>query len=374
MKSIALITANASTITGFRREMVKSLHEKGIKVFALAPNFDEASRAQVQSIGAVPIDCPMSRTGLNPFVDVMNTLKMALILKKLKPDISFGYMIKPVIFGAIAARLAKIPHRFSMVEGLGYVFTSNGNDLTWKRKILQYIVVMLYRVGLAQAEKVFFLNKDDSSELIGYGAIKEEKCFLLGAIGIDLNKWSFSPPVLKPVTFIQVARLLREKGVEDFVNAAKIVKKIYPEARFVLLGGVDLNPNSLSEGDVQEWVREGVLEWPGHVSVGPWMERSSVFVLPSYREGFPVSTQEAMAMGRPVITTNVPGCRETVKDGENGFLVPVRDSQALAVAMMKFLKNPELVSIMGSLSREIAEKRFDVHKINETIFRELKVL
>jgi glycosyltransferase involved in cell wall biosynthesis len=166
--------------------------------------------------------------------------------------------------------------------------------------------------------------------------------------------------------------LLREKGIVEYVNAAKIVKARHPAVRFVLLGGLDRNPGSLSEAEVNSWVALGLIEWPGHVAVMPWLAQTSVYVLPSYREGVPRSTQEAMAMGLPVITTNAPGCRETVDHGVNGFLVPVRDVPALAAAMLHLIESPELISAMGLESRRLAEERFDAAKINAHLMRVLE--
>jgi glycosyltransferase involved in cell wall biosynthesis len=167
------------------------------------------------------------------------------------------------------------------------------------------------------------------------------------------------PAVIEPFTFLLVARLLREKGILEYVEAARLVKAKYPKVRFILLGALDVNPSSLTQKELDSWVSEGLLEWPGHVAVQPWLTQTSVFVLPSYREGLPRSTQEAMAMARPVITTDVPGCRETVIENVNGFLVPARDSAALAQAMFKFVEQPDLVGPMGQQSRLMAEMYFD---------------
>jgi glycosyltransferase involved in cell wall biosynthesis len=158
--------------------------------------------------------------------------------------------------------------------------------------------------------------------------------------------------------------MLRDKGVVEFVEAARQVRAAHPEIVFRLIGGLDSNPAAIGEAEIAGWVREGIVEWVGHVPVRPWLERTSVFVLPSYREGVPRSTQEAMAMARPVITTDVPGCRETVVDGRNGYLVPARDSGALAAAMLRFVANPALVNQMGAESRRMAEERFDAAALN----------
>lgn len=375
MKKIAIISNYAPFLINFRAPLIKTLAARGVHVLALAPNFDDQTRAAMRALGAEPIDTVMSRTGINPIADSIDTWRLSKLLKKLRPDITFGYTIKPVIFGSIAAKLAGVPRRFAMVEGLGYVFTPGAEGFSFKRKILKRIVLWLYRIGMAQADKIIFLNPDDPAELVAAGVLPANKCFLLGGIGVDLLQWPMQPPAISPVTFMLVARLLREKGVEDYVAAARIVKNRYQNARFILLGGLDENPGSITEDDVQTWVNEGLVEWPGHTEVPPWLMQTSVFVLPSYyREGVPASTQEAMAMGRAVITTDVPGCRETVVNGENGFLIPVRNPQALAEAMMKFIEQPELIIKMGMRSRQIAEEKFDVHKINAALMQEIGLL
>ncbi len=337
-------------------------------MLALAPNFDESTRAAVYSLGATPVDCSMARTGMNPLRDAVNTWRMARLLRRLKPDVSLGYFIKPVIFGTLAAWWGGVPRRFAMVEGLGFVFTpTDDGGLPFKRRLLRRMVLWLYKLGMSRAERVIFLNSDDQAELVNSGVLPARKGFLLGGIGVDLEHWVPVPPVLQSPTFMLVARLLREKGVVQYAAAARIVKQKYPKTRFILLGGLDDNPGSITEADVQAWVGEGILEWYGHTPVMPWMTQTSVYVLPSYREGVPVSTQEAMAMGRAVITTDVPGCRQTVMDGVNGFLVPPRNVQALVEKMQLFIEKPELIATMGQASRRLAEENFDVRKVNQRL-------
>ena len=223
----------------------------------------------------------------------------------------------------------------------------------------------MYRLSLKRADAVFLLNDDDIHYVVRQGLVQPAQVVKLNGIGVNLAEWVPADTVNQPITFLLAARLLREKGIVEYAEAARIVKSQYPETRFILLGGVDPNPGSLNAQKVSEWVKEGLLEWPGHVAVQPWLAQTSVYVLPSYyREGVPRSTQEAMAMGRAVITTDAPGCRETVVEGLNGFLVPVRDAVALADAMMRFIKQPALIETMGKASRMLAEERFDVHKVN----------
>jgi glycosyltransferase involved in cell wall biosynthesis len=205
--------------------------------------------------------------------------------------------------------------------------------------------------------------------------VDRNKVTLLNGIGVDLDHFSTKPPVIQPVSFVMVARLLREKGVYDYVEAARLIKSMHPDVRFFLLGSVDANPESLSQAEIDAWQTEGLIVCPGHVSdVRDWIEHVSVFVLPSYyREGLPRSIMEAMAMGRPIITSDTVGCRETVEEGINGFKVPARSPNLLADAMMAFIQQPELISEMGAKSRQFAQNKYDVIKINMQILADLGI-
>ncbi|MDH4234479.1 MAG: glycosyltransferase family 4 protein, partial [Gallionella sp.] len=344
--------------------LISALVAQGVEVLAIAPDYDEQTRESVRALGAVPVDYSLTRTGMTPLRDALDTIRLALLLRRLGVDATLGYSIKPVIYGTFAALLARVPRRFCMIEGLGYVFTPPAGREPTKRKVLRSLVSLLYKWALKYAPKVFLLNDDDIAELVGRGLVRSAQVVKLGGIGVDLAEWLPALSVNQPITFLLAARLLREKGIVEYAEAARLVKNKYPSTRFILLGGLDPNPGGLSEGEVAAWVEQGLLEWPGHVPVKDWLAQASVYVLPSYREGVPRSTQEAMAMGRAVITTRAPGCRETVVDGENGFLVPVRDPVALAEAMTFFIEQPELIEIMGKASRALAIERFDVRKVN----------
>lgn len=371
---LALITSQAISLLNFRGPLIAEMVARGVEVFAIAPDFDDQVRKSVSAIGAVPIDCRFSRTGINPLYDLVAVLRLARVLRRVEVDVVLGYFIKPVIFGTLAAVIARVPHRFCMIEGLGYVFTPAEGLESLRRKSLRILVSLLYKFALKYVRKAFLLNDDDVSEMIGRGLLQKTQVIKLGGIGVDLQEWLPAPPFKGPITFVLAARLLREKGILDFVEAARIVKESHPEVNFVLLGGLDSNPGGLKSEEVFGWVAEGLLVWPGHVPVRPWFAQASVFVLPSYREGVPRSTQEAMAMGRAVITTDAPGCRDTVIDGRNGFLVPVRNPVALSQAMLRFVDVPALIEKMGDESRAIAIERFDVHKVNDSILTAIGIV
>ncbi|KAA0984516.1 glycosyltransferase family 4 protein [Pseudomonas sp. ANT_J28] len=366
---IVLMGTTAACVLGFRADLIKTLVGKGNQVFAFALDFDDDTRAKVRALGALPVDYVFSRTGLNPLGDVINTYKLVKLLKVISPDIVFSYFSKPVIFGTLAAVMAGVKRRIGMLEGLGYVFTERPEGVALKGRLLKFIQVFLYRVSFPFLERLIFLNKDDPVDLVEKYKIKVSKVSVLGGIGLNLSNYPYTVPPVEPISFIFVGRLLAEKGVNEFIQAARLVKRKSPSTRFVMLGGLDeSNPGGLTSNGVSALISEGLVDHRGHVDdVAGWLASSSVFVLPSYREGVPRSTQEAMAIGRPVITTDVPGCRETVIDGLNGFIVPRWSAEALAEKMMHFINNPTQIEAMGLQGFKIAQKNFDVRLVNERL-------
>ncbi len=372
-RRLAVVSSQAFSLANFRGPLIRDLVQAGVEVFALAPDYDDRQRAIVRALGAQPVDISLQRTGMNPLRDGLDMLRLAAVLRRLRVDASFAYFVKPVIYGTLAAWLAGVPRRVALIAGLGYVFTPSGERLSWRRRCLQAAVSRLYRTALSRVDRVVFQNDDDRQAFVTGRVVSADKAVVVRGTGVDLTEWPPAPPVLAPVTFALAARLLREKGIVEYAQAARQVKARHPEARFLLLGGLDPNPGGFTRAEVEAWVAQGVLEWPGHVDVRPWLAQTSVYVLPSYREGVPRSTQEAMALGRPVITTDAPGCRETVIDGDNGFLVPVRDATALAERMLRFVEQPGLIETMGRRSRQLAEERFDVRRINARLLAVLGV-
>ncbi|MBV6274135.1 glycosyltransferase family 4 protein [Alcaligenaceae bacterium CGII-47] len=367
MHTIAIIAHHAVSLLNFRGHLIRELVGAGLQVYCLAPDYDPDTRRALRSLGAEPVDYGLQRTGMNPLRDARDVLGLIGTLRRLQPDVVFAFSTKPMVYGTLAAWLARVPRRVALVEGAGYVFTASGEGLSWRRQALRSMVERLYRLAFGRAHRIIFLNPDDRDEFVRRRLVPTDRTALLGGIGVDLDGWRVAPPVVAPICFLLVARLLREKGILEYVAAARLIHKQYAGVRFVLLGGLDSNPGGLNRAEVQSWVDEGVLDWPGHVPVRPWMEQASVFVLPSYREGVPLSTQEAMAMGRPIITTDVPGCRQTVEEGVNGYIVPPRNIDALAASMRRFIESPETIVTMGLASRKIAERDFDVRQINKKL-------
>lgn len=368
IRSIAVVSTNAGSLVNFRGPLLTEMAARGLTVWALAPDYDDALRERVRSFGAQPVDIRMERTGMRPLRDAADMLRLRATLTRLEPDATLAYFIKPVIYGSLAAKAAGVPRRYALMAGLGYVFTPPPGGESLKRRALRLMVSRLYKAGFSACRRVFFHNGDDLDYVSQAGLIDRSKAVLIDGTGVDLSRFPITPPSTDPLRFLLIARLLAEKGVREYVEAAKAIRRNRPEVEFHLAGDLDTNPGALSRNEVEAWVSAGDIIWHGHVvDVREIIAAASVYVLPSYREGKPRSTQEAMAMGRPVVTTDAPGCRDTVDEGVNGFKVPVGDAEALAKAMRRFIDNPTLIGKMGRESRRLAEERFDVDKINDMI-------
>lgn len=368
---IGVISSQAFSLHNFRGPLLRDWARRGHQVFALAPDFDDESRRAVIALGAVPVDCQLDRAAMRPLHDAIDLIRLVGVLRRLRLDHTLAYFIKPVIYGTLAARLAGVAQRYAMVEGAGYVFSEQGGSESLRRKLLRGAITALYRVGLRWANAVFFLNRDDIEMFVERRMVRREQAVLMGGIGVELEHFALATSVTEPVTFVLAARLLAHKGVREYVEAARRIRAMHPQTHFLLLGSPDLNPGSIDAATLAGWHAEGVVEWHPHVAdVRPWLARASVFVLPSwYREGVPRSIQEAMAMGRAIVTTDMPGCRDTVEEGVTGLLVQPRDVDALVAALLRFVESPELIATMGSAARARAERLFDVRRANKVISR-----
>ena len=366
---IFIIGNLASTMINFRKEFIKMLVSIGHEVYCLVSDYDRKSREKISSFGAIPLDYTLNAKGLNPFKDVIATFNLIRLFRQYRPDVVFSFFVKPVIFATIAAKIARVSRIVGMIEGLGGAFTVHKSGQTKKAKIIKAIQIFLYKISLPLLDELIFLNNDDKKELIYTYNINAKSVNILGGIGVDLEKFSYSKVTNDPISFIFIGRLLTEKGIFEYLEAAKMVKDKYKDVNFYILGGFEENnPFGLKKEELRPYLNDEIVISPGYVNnIKDWITNSSVFVLPSYREGVPRSSQEAMAIGRAVITTDTVGCRETVKDGVNGFLVPPYNSDVLAQKMMYFVENPEMIIQMGIESRKIAEEKFDINKQNKKL-------
>ncbi|TMP49541.1 MULTISPECIES: glycosyltransferase family 4 protein [unclassified Pseudoalteromonas] len=370
MKKVIIIGTVASSILGFRRDLIKSLVLGGHSVYAFAMDYSDEQKCEVLGLGATPIEYKLSRSGMNPAKDMMTILQLKSLIKKIEPDVVFSYFSKPSIYGTIASSLAKVPRIVAMLEGLGYIFTDQPTGVSFKLKFLRKLQVLLYKLAFPLLDRLIFLNPDDPVDLVQKYNIKTKSISVLGGIGVNLSEYPLSTPPTNNVKFIFIGRLLAEKGIKDFINAAKVIKLTNSDVDFIVLGQIDdSNPGSISQEELDALIKSGIIIYPGQVdNVIKWLHESSVFVLPSYyREGVPRSTQEAMAIGRPVITTDVPGCRETVKHGFNGFLCPPHDHISIVRAMEKFLNDRALIEVMGAKSHSMAKENFDSNEVNKQL-------
>lgn len=364
---IIIFGNSADSIVNFRGDLIRELIDQGHQVLAFAPETSELLKQKINNIGARFVPIYVERTGVNPLKDIKTVVDLIGLLKKEKPDIILSYTIKSVIYGSIAAGLSGIKKIYSMITGLGYAFSDSDNSL--KQKVVYFAVRFLYKQSLRFNRKIFFQNPDDRNLFIQLHLIKDiNQAVLINGSGVNIDR--FVPAKLpEKISFLLIARLLKDKGVGEYAAAAHIIKRKYPDIIFKLVGWRYDNPTVISKEKLQSWIDEGIIEYLGRLDdVRPVIAESSVYVLPSYyREGTPRTILEAMAIGRPVITTDVPGCRETVIDGKNGFLVPARDIDKLTEAMERFISNPVLIKTMGNESRKIAEEKYDVRKVNQKI-------
>lgn len=376
-----IIASYPASIFKFRGALIEALKKADFEIHIAAPEFknflDEFTA--LKALGYFVYDIPMQRTGTNPIADAKTLFALYRLMKNIKPDYVMGYTIKPVIYGSLAAALARVPHRFALVTGLGYAF-QGAEDENYKKSNLQKLVHQLYSMALASTQKVFFQNPDDEALFRTMDILKPNApTKVVNGSGVNVSEYAVATfPALNNAPapkFLLIARLLVDKGIREYAQAAAIIKAKYPQVQFDLVGWIDDNPNAIHQHELDGWISQGLFNFWGKLAdVKPAITACSIYILPSYREGTPRTVLEAMAMGRPVITTDAPGCRETVIDGFNGYLVPVKAVDELAQAMESFIINPELINRMGAASRQLAEEKFDVNAVNQTMLKEMGIL
>jgi glycosyltransferase involved in cell wall biosynthesis len=367
---ILLVAGTADSFINFRGPLIAALQAKDFVVHVAAPDLSIHStlRQRLEYLGLTVHEIPMSRVGTNPLADFRTILVLWHLIRKIAPGMVLCYTVKPVIYGSLASWLAGVPRRFALITGLGYALQGQATA----RWGLRAIVQMLYGLALRHTHKVFFQNSDDQAWFRSLGLLPTSTptCVVNGS-GVDVAAFAVAPLPHGP-HFLLIARLLGDKGVREYAEAAQRTRALHPQARFSLVGWLDENPDAITQSELDAWVQAGTLDFLGRLSdVRPAIEACSVYVLPSYGEGTPRTVLEAMAMGRAVITTDAPGCRETVVDGDNGLLVPVKSVDALVEAMVRFITDPTLAARMGQRGRQLAEDKYDVHKVNTILLKEM---
>jgi glycosyltransferase involved in cell wall biosynthesis len=370
----------ARTLVLFRGHLLRAIREAGGCPLTAAGDMDPEAEAELRALGVVRHQVlRLRRTDMNPLADLRYLADLVALLRRERPRVVLNFTHKPVVFGSLAARYCRVPCICSLITGLGYAFIAGDG---WRRRAASCSLRMLYRLSLNGRSRMIFQNPDDLADFRRFRLIHAgARTQVVNGSGVDLEHFECSEPSVRPLRFVLIARLLRDKGIGEYIRAAERLADAVPGVEFHLAGPVDPNPVGFSATAVSEWQTRGVIRYHGALAdVRPLLRQSSVFVLPSYREGTPRTVLEAMSMGRAIITTDAPGCRETVapvpgapaegrgvRTGDNGFLVPPRDADALAVAMNLFVRHPERAVTMGRRSRRLAEERYNVHAVNRVM-------
>ena len=371
---VAIVMNTLSGLRTLRSDLIDFLLSRGHRVTAITTI--DAPAIDLHHCGLTLINWDLAAAGMNPFRDLLSIARLRRILSVVAPDITLNFTPKAVLYGSLAARSVQGCTVFSVFSGLGFLFTDA--DTSASRSPIKAIWTFLFRLGLRNNPVVFFHNPDDQDLVIRKRIVPRPRTFRVYGSGVDTTRFF---PVLRSTpntytTFLMIARLLTHKGVLDYLAAATILQRRNRPARCKLLGPFYQHPTAINAATLKSYEASGAVEYLGTATdVRPHIAAADVFVLPSYREGTPRATLEAMAMAKPIITTDSPGCRETVSEGLNGYMVPVHDPPSLATAMEKFIDRPHQIVEMGSQSRRMAERLYDVHTVNQAMWtRILQVL
>lgn len=357
MKRVLFLCGTSQSVITFRSGFIKALQERGNKVSVIA--FDDEYASEIKELNVDFFCIKDKNRSVNPLKILSLKRKYKTLIKKISPDIVFTFQLKPNTFGALGAKSAGIKEIYSMVEGIGDVFIMN----TWKWRVIRFVVCKLYKKSFKRVKKVFFLNDEDKAEFLQRKLVKESQSVIIHGVGVDLEKFAFRP-IKNRATFLMIARMLQTKGVYEYCKCARLVKQKYPEATFAYLGA----EGTVKISDIQEYIDDGSICYLGTTKdVRPHIENCVVILLSSYREGLPMAIMEAEAMGRGVITSNNVGCKDTVVDGYNGFLIERSDFKKMAEKCIWAIENPDEVEELGKNARTFAEEHFDSKSISEYV-------
>ena len=373
MNKVVVFSSTSRSLIGFRGQLINKLISLGMEVHVFSPDFQEDILLILNEMGVIVHTVPLERTKISLYSDFQTLLKVTLVLKNIQPNYILSYTIKPVIYGSIAAKIAGVKNIYSLITGLGYAFISLEHP-NHKVTNLQKVVFNLYKMALFCSNKVIFQNSDDAELFEKMNLVNNKKINIVNGSGVDLSHYNYDLTILEeyapeqPIKFLMLGRIIGDKGIREYIAAATELKKKYgTKVIFQLGGGLDTNPTAIQQKELDEWVSTGVIEYLGKLKdVRPPITNSHVFILPSYREGTSRSILEAMSIGRPIVTTNVAGCRQLVEVGRNGYLAEAKSVQSLVDAIEKMINvsSKKLIQ-MGIYSRKIVEDKYDVHKVNE---------
>ena len=364
-KKIAVVSSHTSSLFWFRMDMMKEFVRNGYEVVAFGQDTEDEWAEKFSANGIRYRQIYVERNGMNPLSDLKTLKMLTRVLKEEQPDKIFCYQAKTVIYTCLAAHKNKMTEIYPLIAGLGSAFRTN----SFKGKIIRFILSTEYKLSLKYSKHIMFQNNDDVSTFAKAKIVSRDKCSIINGSGVDVDKFTVTQLPETPA-FLMISRLIKDKGIVEYLDACRIIRKKYPSARCLLVGPFDTNPSALKPSELQSYIDDGTIEYFGEqVDVRPYINQSSVFVLPSYHEGTPKTVLESMACGRAIITTDAPGCRETVTNGVNGWLVPTHSATDVAEKMEAFILSPELIAQMGEMGRKIAEEKYNVNLINADINR-----
>lgn len=364
---IVILYNTSDYLLRFRTELIQSLQATGCEVIAITPR--DLATPRLDALSVRWREWALEGQALNPFKDLAAIVDLRQILAEERPDTILNFTIKPVLYGSLVGGWLGVPRVVSMITGMGSIFLPGG----FKKRMLLRVVHLVYRMAMNRNHKVLFQNDEDLAYFVQNRFLPAEKTLRINGSGVNLDLFARRPGEVVQGSFLLISRMIKEKGIHEFVKAARKIKAWFPHARFTLVGPIDNNPGAITREQIEGWEQEGIVEYAGvQVDVRPFLARTEVYVLPTYYlEGIPRSILEALAMGKPVITTDWRGCRETVTRDVNGYLVPPQDAEALAHAMARYLEDPALSTRHGDASRQLAEEKFNVTTVNSLVISAL---
>ena len=362
---VVIAASYGPSLLNFRRDLIKEMIKRGHIVTCISIESKDKMEKPLAALGASYESVGGSRTGTGFFENFAIFFCYLKLLWKLKPDLCFFYMAKPIVFGGSAAIILGIKRIYPFITGLETPFYSkNRKDI-----FIRCLLCLFYKFVIHFSKACFFMNRDDINRMKKLKVVREEKAVLVNGSGVNMEHFTRLPLPEEP-RVCMIARLVEGKGVRDYFEAAALVKEKYSDVPFLLVGGFDEHKEGIKEEELNDLLLEGAVSYYGHAEdVRPYLEHCSIFVLPSYHEGNGRSIVEAMAAGRAIVTTNVPGCRDTVMEGYNGFLVPPRDGKALAEKLEILIQKKELRETMGNNSYLLCQEKFEVNKINNILLQ-----